>query len=251
MKRFVLGDIHGEYEKLKQVLRISGFDYENDLLIQIGDIVDRGDEPFKCMDELLKIKNLILIKGNHDANFIQYVNIGQDFLGHHGANGTAVTIYRWKELTLKQKYYYGENIFNKMIDYHITEDNIIFTHGGFDREKKLEEHESHEFQWDRELIQKAMSCSKGQKLNTLYDFKKIYIGHTPTIYWNILTPIDNGGVVNVDTGSGKGGPLTILNIDSEEYWQSDFDKDLMITYGIIGENKEDSKQREDQGEGEE
>ena len=125
MKRFVLGDIHGEYEYLLDVLKKSGFDYENDLLIQIGDIVDRGSEPFKCMDELLKIKNLILIKGNHDASFINYVNTGKDYLGHHGANGTAVTIYKWKELPVLDKMKYGEEIFNKMKDYHITEDNII------------------------------------------------------------------------------------------------------------------------------
>ena len=63
-RRFVLGDIHGELDNLKEVLQKSGFDYENDLLIQVGDIVDRGQEPFKCMDELLKVKNLVLLLGN-------------------------------------------------------------------------------------------------------------------------------------------------------------------------------------------
>lgn len=37
MRRLVMGDIHGAYKALKQCLYDSGFDYENDLLIQVGD----------------------------------------------------------------------------------------------------------------------------------------------------------------------------------------------------------------------
>ena len=89
-----------------------------------------------------------------------------------------------------------------------------------------------------------MSCSKGQKLNTLYNFKKIFIGHTPTLYFNSFHPINKGGVMNVDTGSGKGGVLTIMNIDTEEYWQSEFPEKLK-KYVIINENKENSTEEED------
>ena len=31
---------------------------------------------------------------------------------------------------------------------------------------------------------------------------------------------------NIDTGAGFSGKLTILNVDSKEYWQSDFTKSL-------------------------
>lgn len=242
MRRFVLGDIHGEYEYLKEVLKKSGFDYGKDLLIQIGDIVDRGPEPFKCMDELLKIKNLILIMGNHDAAFIQYTNEGIDFLGSD--NGTDVTIDAWKKLNTQQKIEYQHEIFNKQKLYHITHDNIMFVHGGFDRWESLDDIPDSTFYWDRELITQAMSCKGKQKLKTLYDFKKIFLGHTPTLYWGKFLPIYAGGVWNVDTGSGKGGPLTIMDIDTEEYWQSDFKKEKFARYGIIEETKKDSSKGE-------
>ena len=76
MKRFVLGDIHGEHDKLMQVLKASGIDYENDLLIQIGDLVDRGPEPFLCIDELLKFRHKVFIKGNHEPSLINEIGRG-------------------------------------------------------------------------------------------------------------------------------------------------------------------------------
>jgi len=66
-RRFVCGDIHGAHKALVQVLERSGFDYENDMLITLGDIVDGWGDSFMCVEELLKIKNRIDIVGNHDC----------------------------------------------------------------------------------------------------------------------------------------------------------------------------------------
>ena len=67
MKRYVVGDIHGNYKALKQVLKRSKFDYEKDELIIIGDVVDGYNCSFEVVEELLKIKNRIFIIGNHDC----------------------------------------------------------------------------------------------------------------------------------------------------------------------------------------
>jgi serine/threonine protein phosphatase 1 len=40
MKTFVIGDIHGGYRALIQVLDRAGFDYDNDTLISLGDVAD-------------------------------------------------------------------------------------------------------------------------------------------------------------------------------------------------------------------
>ena len=67
MKRYVLGDIHGNFKALKQVLKRSKFDYEKDELIIIGDVVDGYSCSFEVVEELLKIKNKVFILGNHDC----------------------------------------------------------------------------------------------------------------------------------------------------------------------------------------
>ncbi len=60
-----MGDIHGAYQALVQCIERSGLDREHDTLIQLGDITDGFSEVYECAETLLKIKNLIAIKGNH------------------------------------------------------------------------------------------------------------------------------------------------------------------------------------------
>jgi serine/threonine protein phosphatase 1 len=233
-KRWVLGDIHGRLDYLLDVLQKSGFDYENDLLIQIGDVVDRGPDPFKCIDELMKIKNRIFIIGNHDASFLSYVSTGRDLMGF--GNGTIETIEAWKELDKEEQFTYLDTFFREQKGYHLTDDGFLFVHGGFPDDEDLEDVPIQVLCWDRELIAKAMACKEGEKVKTKYEFKDIYVGHTPTIYWDKIEPIYSGGVWNIDTGSGKGGPLTIMNIDTNEYFQSTLsliDENKLKAYGLI------------------
>ncbi len=67
MKRYVVGDIHGNYNALKQVLKKAKFDYSKDELIIIGDVVDGYNCSYEVVEELLKIKNKVFIIGNHDC----------------------------------------------------------------------------------------------------------------------------------------------------------------------------------------
>lgn len=218
MRKFVLGDIHGRHKALQQVLERSGFNKEEDVLIFLGDIFDRGSEPFKCIDELLQVRHRVFIRGNHDQNFWEFTQTGHD--GFNGHNGIGVTKQRWREADEETRQF-ALSFMAEQVPYFIG-GNRIFTHGGFDRHRPVEEQMEHVFAWDRELWQQAMSCSEGQKLKTVEGFEKIFIGHTPTIVWNRDEPMFSGGVWNLDTGAGFGsGKLTIMNLETEEYWQSD------------------------------
>ena len=54
MKTFAVGDIPGAYKSLVQCLERSKFDYNNDRLIVMGDVVDGYPDVKQCFDELLK-----------------------------------------------------------------------------------------------------------------------------------------------------------------------------------------------------
>ena len=56
MTKFVIGDIHGNFKALKEVLTLSGLDYDKDKLIILGDVCDGHNQTKECVDELLKIK---------------------------------------------------------------------------------------------------------------------------------------------------------------------------------------------------
>ena len=62
---FVVGDIHGSYTLLKEKLKEVGFNVNNDLLIAVGDLVDRGGENEKSVG-LLNEHWFTSIKGNHE-----------------------------------------------------------------------------------------------------------------------------------------------------------------------------------------
>lgn len=75
-KKFVIGDIHGRYNALKEVLKKSKFNCKKDKLIILGDIVDGGYNSYMVVGELLKIKNKVFIMGNHDEWFMNHIKTG-------------------------------------------------------------------------------------------------------------------------------------------------------------------------------
>jgi serine/threonine protein phosphatase 1 len=224
MRKFLLGDIHGRHKALVQVLDRCGFNKEEDLLIFLGDVYDRGDEPFLCIDELLQIRHRVFIRGNHDHNFWSFTQTGHDGFGGH--NGVMVTKLKWREADEETRQF-ALRFMSEQVPYFVDDKNRLFTHGGFDREKPVINQMEDVFAWDRELWQQAMSCKGDQKLKTADGFEKIYIGHTPTLLWNRDTPMYSGGVFNLDTGAGFGsGRLTIMDIETEQFWQSDIIDEL-------------------------
>ena len=78
------------------------------------------------------------------------------------------------------------------------------------------------YYWDRDLWQTAMSGHNSQKLpKLLKPHEEIFIGHTSTMYWKKDKPMHKCNVWNLDTGGGYAGKLTIMDVDTKEYWQSD------------------------------
>ena len=218
-RKLVLGDIHGELEKLKSVFELSSFDMENDRLIQVGDICDRGSSSYEVVELLMKCKKLILIEGNHDQWLKAYMNStmrGLDTMWIQ--QGFVETLDSYARHKLDPRVH--QEFYSRQVPYYVDEQNNCFVHGGFDRNSKIAEQDMKSLAWDRNLVNEMMSCAPGQKLKTADNFNHIYIGHTPTIYWNESKPITRGGVTNIDTGAGKGGYLTIMDVDTKEFWQS-------------------------------
>ena len=97
-------------------------------------------------------------------------------------------------------------------------DNKCFVHGGLNLNFLIEEHSEESLCRDRTLSELQMESK--EPLKSKNGFDEIFIGHTPSIVYNISTPIIKNGIINVDTGCGKGGLLTVMNIDTKEYFQA-------------------------------
>lgn len=242
MNRYVIGDIHGNYKGLLQAIERSSFNPEEDLLISLGDLVDGGVDSYEVVEYLSSLKHCILIKGNHDEWLKDFLRTG--IHGSHwtqGASKTAISyINNMEEIpnglgynevlnyiykTFPQKH---KNFLFSGLNYYLDGDGRLFVHGGFDRNLLLDNQLEEDFYWDRELINQAMSC-KGKPLKFIDSkIKKVFLGHTTTMFWKGTTnPIQAcSNVWNLDTGAGSSGKVTIMNVKTQEYWQSDLVKDL-------------------------
>lgn len=92
-KLFVVSDIHGHYTLLKEALDNAGYDSLNDnhLLVCNGDYFDRGNENVQVLKFFERIKNKVLLRGNHEDSLIKLLKTGK-LEKHHYINGTFATL---------------------------------------------------------------------------------------------------------------------------------------------------------------
>ncbi|SET26047.1 metallophosphoesterase [Thorsellia anophelis] len=62
----VIGDLHGEISQLNNLLDKLRFDCEKDLLISTGDLIDRGENSYVCLDKFMNTPNYFAVLGNHE-----------------------------------------------------------------------------------------------------------------------------------------------------------------------------------------
>ena len=164
MNIFAIGDIHGCLNELtslhKKILTHDKFDVKNDLIIYLGDYIDRGKNSKEVINQILKLKNnkikTVNLMGNHDEFMI-------DFLFNNKNN-----IENWLNFGLDQtlrsygievvdfiKDGFGDDIidqlrnrllstmseehinFFKGLELSFSSKNYLFVHAGIDPKKKI------------------------------------------------------------------------------------------------------------------
>lgn len=227
MRTFAIGDIHGSYKGLLQCLERSGFNKETDTLIPLGDICDGWSETYECVEELLTIPNRIDIRGNHDQWFYEFMRTSiHGSQWQQGANATRESYMKNCDLIIPDSH---QAFFGKQLNYHIDEQNRCFVHGGFNRHLPIDKQLfPYIYYWDRDLWYAALSCKDidESRFKIHNKFKEIFIGHTTTGIWGTDKPMYACNIWNLDTGGGFEGKITIMDIDTHEYWQSDLCKEL-------------------------
>lgn len=229
MKRtLVFGDIHGGLKALIQLLEKVEVK-ENDRLIFLGDYVDGWSESAQVIDFLIELaqkQDCIFIRGNHDVWCHEWLknDVINDMWFLHGGKST-IESYKDIDALQKEKHL---GFFENMMDYFTDENNNLFIHAGFSSMHGPEkEHYASNFSWDRTLWEMALTMDKRiQKDSLSYPkrlllYNEIYIGHTPTLHYNIEVPMQGCNVWNIDTGAGFYGKLTCIDIETKEFWQSD------------------------------
>jgi len=75
-KLFAIGDIHGCRQKLEHLLNHLHYDRERDLLVFLGDYINRGPDSRGVIDLLCSLRrsggHLVTLMGNHESLLLEY-----------------------------------------------------------------------------------------------------------------------------------------------------------------------------------
>jgi serine/threonine protein phosphatase 1 len=227
-RTLVIGDIHGGFRALQQVVDRAALQ-SDDRLVFLGDYVDGWSQTPQVIDYLIELSDrydCTFILGNHDAWCEEWLSDGlapQDWLIHGGQ----ATVDSYAGIGPQQRDRHLE-FFNRTLPYFEDGHRRLFIHAGFSSiHGPSKEHFPSNFFWDRTLWETALAVNNLIPRGSLYypkrlmQYDEIFIGHTPTTNYDIDTPMHKCNVWNVDTGAAFRGKISMLDIDTKQYWQSD------------------------------
>jgi serine/threonine protein phosphatase 1 len=228
MRTLVIGDIHGGLRAVHQILERAKVS-TTDKLIFLGDYVDGWSQSPEVIDLLLSMKKthqIVCIRGNHDDLLLHWLKHKTNNPQWHKHGGEA-TILAYESRDPKSRALHIEFL-ESLENYHLDEQNRLFVHAGFTNMNGVDfEYFPELFYWDRTLWETAVALDKNMKTTELAYPKRfklyteIFIGHTPVSRIGKTIPIQMANVWNVDTGAAFKGPLTIMDVESKAFWQSE------------------------------
>lgn len=93
MKYYIVADVHGFFDILKEALDNAGFDKNNHehVFVSLGDLLDRGKQPRECLQFVNSLERKILIRGNHEDLMEEMLAVRYP-RQHDYQNGTYYTV---------------------------------------------------------------------------------------------------------------------------------------------------------------
>ncbi len=208
-RTLAIGDIHGCLTAL--VLLLAELQpCEQDTLIVLGDVIDRGPDSCGVLDLLLKLRSrchLVCLLGNHEQMLLDAVtgtgNL-QDWL-HYGGAATLDSYHEGAALAAIPEQHI--EFLQTWGDFHETPSHF-FAHGNFLSEVRLAAQPWEWLRWEslRDLLP-GTHCSG----------KTAILGHTANKRGEIL---NLGHLICIDTYCHGGGWLTALEPETGKVWQS-------------------------------
>lgn len=211
---FAIGDIHGCFNSLKELMEEKIQITKTDKVILLGDYIDRGSQSKEVIDYIIELKekgfDIITIKGNHEAMLLDAFS-DEELISSCILNGGVETLKSFGIDTFKKletKYL----DFFKNLQLFFEFENYIFVHAGFNDEIVNPFNDTYHMIWK----------SRDKYIHPWLKDKTIVHGHRviPSIICDERIK-NNDRVINLDTGcvytdySGYG-RLTALEIKSRE-----------------------------------
>ena len=218
MSTYVLSDLHGQYDKFMDMLKLIKFN-DNDKMYILGDIFDRGPDPLKILDYIICKKNIDFIPGNHEYMFLEFYNTYDSRLwSYNGGKTTMTQLMKRGEDYLKALYDYLTKL--PLVKIH---DKFILTHAGLYLPKNQNQYTLQEI---LSLQNAEFNLWSRSNINNERQYKDytVICGHTPTLYVDPdqyqMSIVRRKGTIYIDCGATfSDGRLACLRLeDNKEFY---------------------------------
>lgn len=223
---FIVGDIHGSYELLKNALKKSGFSVGRDRLFSVGDLIDRGPESDRVLIFLdwLTNGNGAAVRGNHEQMLVDIYAKGdpdpavEEFMySHNGMSWLSHQDPSWR----RQAAMTFSNL-PWAIEIETTKGMVGLVHADVpigmswqDFTMALESHDKSVRDEVRETALWSRDRMAQDDKTGVSGIGRVFVGHTPINcpkrLGNIFY-IDTGAVFGLKTENPEDGRLTIADI---------------------------------------
>lgn len=203
---YVFGDIHGCLKSFNFLLeRLSPG--KGDVVVTLGDYIDRGPASKGVIDRLLKLRDettLVALRGNHEL-MMEDARKGPPASSFWLLNGGIETLesYSGRSLAnIPQEHWQ----FLSELKTHHEMDNFLLVHATPPADACIENCDDDDLYWSRFRNPKPRA-----------DGKILVCGHTPQ---DERVPVHHNGNICIDTGCVHEGYLTALTLETGAYLQA-------------------------------
>lgn len=201
---FIVGDLHGCYNRLMTQLEELQFNRNEDLLISVGDLIDRGPQSLECLDLIME-KWFVCVRGNHEQMAIDSLTCKSDGLLWFHNGGDWFNRLDYDQEVLAKALIAKADSLPYVIELTTNGKTIVIAHADYpldiyefgsaiDTERAV---------WDRARFN-ALADGQPAGIEGAHAF---YFGHTP-----IQRAAKAGNLNYIDTGAVFGNLLTIVQV---------------------------------------
>ena len=245
-RTFAIGDIHGDIEALFRVLAAFPTLEASDTIVFVGDYIDRGPRSAEVIDFVRRLPKevpakVVALRGNHEDAWLRVVDGGWPEFVLPPGNGCLHAMRSFlkqempaegegprddeKEMLMTASFFPKDVVaWMRELPYWYEDEHAIYVHAGLPRGPNGFMHPS------EVTAPIAMLWCRDEDFFRNYAGKLVVFGHTATQYLPIelstYTPEDptdiwaGPRVIGLDTGSGKGGFLTGLELPEGRVYES-------------------------------
>jgi serine/threonine protein phosphatase 1 len=210
-KDYVIGDIHGRYDLVYEALAKANFDFENDRLFCVGDLIDRGVYSYHVAEFLSK-PFVHAVRGNHEDILLGLYETGVPPDDKIARIGEQIGLTWWLSIDEENK----QNILAALrklplvIEVETVRGNVGLVHADIETYFTWPQFKEAVNNGEEDVIQEALWGRKrlGYGIQeTIEGIGRVYVGHTVQDKVKKL-----GNVVAVDTGAVFHQHLTMANL---------------------------------------